>query len=67
MSDSEQTEFMAPTLAKYAEEGSAYYSTARLWDDGILDPLETRDARGQGIRASLNVPIEETKFGLFRM
>ncbi len=67
MSDDEQAEFMAPTLAKYEEEGSAYYSTARLWDDGILDPLETRDALGQGIRASLNVPIEETNFGLFRM
>ena len=58
---------MAPTLAKYEEEGSPYYSTARLWDDGILDPLETRDVLGQGIRASLNVPIDETNFGLFRM
>ena len=67
MSDDQQSEFMAPTLAKYDEEGSAYYSTARLWDDGILDPLETRDALGQGIRASLNVPIEDTNFGLFRM
>ena len=67
MSDEKQAEFMAPTLAKYEQEGSAYYSTARLWDDGIIDPLETRDALGQGIRASLNVPIEDTHFGLFRM
>ena len=67
MSDEEQTQFMAPTLAKYEEEGSAYYSTARRWDDGILDPVETRDALGQGIRAALNRPIEDTKFGVFRM
>ena len=67
MSDDQQSEFMAPTLAKYEQEGSTYYSTARLWDDGIIDPMETRDALGQGIRASLNVPIEDTNFGLFRM
>ncbi len=67
MSNIEQAEFMAPTLAKYQEEGSAYYSTARIWDDGILDPIETRAALGQGIRASLNVPIDDTSFGLFRM
>ena len=67
MSEEKQEAFMAPTLAKYAEEGSPYYSTARLWDDGILDPVETRDALGQGLRASLNAPIEESNFGIFRM
>ena len=57
----------APILEKYAREGSAYYSTARLWDDGIIDPATTRDVLGLAIAASLNAPIEETKFGVFRM
>jgi acetyl-CoA carboxylase carboxyltransferase component len=67
MSADEQKKFQAPILAKYDEEGSAYYSTARLWDDGILDPAETRDALGLALAASLNAPIEETRFGVFRM
>ncbi|MDX2094481.1 MAG: carboxyl transferase domain-containing protein [Alphaproteobacteria bacterium] len=54
-------------LEKYATESSAYYSTARLWDDGIIDPITTRDVLGLAIAASLNAPIEETKFGVFRM
>jgi len=54
-------------LAKYEREGSAYYSTARLWDDGIIDPASTRDVLGLALAASLNAPIEETKFGVFRM
>ena len=58
---------MAPTLSKYEEEDSPYYSTARIWDDGILDPLETRDALGRGLRAALNAPIEESNFGVFHM
>ena len=53
---SEQEEFKAPILAKYEEEGSPYYSTARLWDDGIIDPLDTRTALGLGIAAALNTP-----------
>ena len=56
-----------PILDKYATEGSAYYSTARLWDDGIIDPATTRDVLGLAIAASLNAPIEDTKFGVFRM
>ncbi len=56
-----------PILEKYATEGSAYYSTARLWDDGIIDPITTRDVLGLAIAASLNAPIEDTKFGVFRM
>ena len=67
MSEDEQAAFMAPTLSKYEEEGSAYYSTAHLWDDGILDPLETRAAIAAGISAALNAPIPETSFGVFRM
>jgi acetyl-CoA carboxylase carboxyltransferase component len=53
--------------AKYDEEGSPYYSTARLWDDGIIDPLDTRRVLALGISASLNAPIPETTFGVFRM
>src|SRR5216110_454038 len=58
---------MAPILAKYETEGSPYYATARLWDDGILDPLETRDALALGLAAALNAPIPETTYGVFRM
>ena len=54
-------------LAKYEEEGSAYYSTARLWDDGIIDPVDTRAVLSMSIAASLNKKWEETKYGVFRM
>jgi len=67
MSLEEQKAFMAPTLAKYEEEGNPYYSTARLWDDGILDPSETRDALGLSIAMSLNAPIPDHRVGVFRM
>jgi acetyl-CoA carboxylase carboxyltransferase component len=53
--------------AKYEEEGNPYYSTARLWDDGIIDPLDTRRVLALGLTASLNAPIPETTFGVFRM
>ncbi len=53
--------------AKYEAEGNPYYSTARLWDDGILDPLDTRRVLALGISAALNAPIPETTFGVFRM
>jgi len=59
--------FMAPTLATYEQEGSPYFSTARLWDDGIIDPADTRMVLGLGIAAGLNAPIPETHFGVFRM
>jgi 3-methylcrotonyl-CoA carboxylase beta subunit len=67
MSAAEREEFMAPTLAKYEAEGDPYYATARLWDDGILDPLETRGALALAIAAALNAPIPPTTFGVFRM
>ena len=67
MSPEDQQAFMAPTLAKYDEEGSAYYGSARIWDDGILDPLDTRMALGVGIAASLNALIADSDFGVFRM
>ena len=53
--------------AKYEEEGNPYYSTARLWDDGIIDPLDTRRVLALGLAAALNAPIPETQFGIFRM
>jgi 3-methylcrotonyl-CoA carboxylase beta subunit/propionyl-CoA carboxylase len=56
-----------PILDKYEEEGSPYYSTARLWDDGILDPLDTRQALALGLSAAYNAPIPEPRYGVFRM
>ena len=57
----------APILEKYETEGSPYYSTARLWDDGILDPVDTRHALGLGISAACNAPTASPRFGVFRM
>ena len=67
MSAEEQETFKAPTLAKYEQEGSPYYSTARLWDDGILDPVETRRVLGLTLSVCLNAPLRETNYGVFRM
>jgi 3-methylcrotonyl-CoA carboxylase beta subunit/propionyl-CoA carboxylase len=67
MTAEEQAEFKRPTLEKYEREGSPYYSTARLWDDGILDPPETRQVLGLALSACLNAPVNETKYGVFRM
>ena len=68
MTEVEQREFTRPTLEKYELESSCYYSSARLWDDGVLDPIETRNALALGIAASLNAPIPATaQFGVFRM
>src|SRR3989449_5116352 len=67
MSPQEQQDFMKPTLDKYAEEGNAYYSTARIWDDGIIDPADTRMVLALGISAAMNAPSAETRFGVFRM
>jgi acetyl-CoA carboxylase carboxyltransferase component len=67
LSAEEEQAIKKPILDKYELEGSPYYSTARLWDDGILDPARTRDALGLGLSASLNAPIPPAKFGIFRM
>jgi len=56
-----------PVLAKYETEGSPYYSTARLWDDGVIDPADTRKVLGLGLSIAYNAPIEEPRFGVFRM
>jgi acetyl-CoA carboxylase carboxyltransferase component len=63
----EQREFTQPILDKYESEGNPYYSTARLWDDGIIDPAETRAVLALGIAAAANAAPRATKFGIFRM
>jgi len=67
MNEAETAAFKQPILDKYEEEGSPYYSSARLWDDGVLDPTETRTALTLALSATLNAPIPEMKFGVFRM
>ena len=67
MTEAEKEALMKPILEKYEEEASPYFSTARLWDDGLLDPLETRSALALGIALSLNAPIPDYKVGIFRM
>jgi acetyl-CoA carboxylase carboxyltransferase component len=67
LSDAEVEALRAPILAKYEEEGSPYYSTARLWDDGVIPPADTRTVLGLGLSAALNAPIPEVRFGVFRM
>ena len=65
--DAEREVYRTEIRAKYEREGNPYYSTARLWDDGVIDPAQTRDVLAIVIAASLNAPIPETKFGVFRM
>ncbi len=67
MSGEELDEFRRPILEKYETEGSPYYSTARLWDDGVIDPRDTRDVLGLAISASLNAPFPDNRYGVFRM
>jgi 3-methylcrotonyl-CoA carboxylase beta subunit len=67
MSPEDERELAAPVLATYEAESSAYYSTARIWDDGILDPVETRAVLGLGIAISDGVPIADPRVGVFRM
>ncbi|MDO9430074.1 MAG: carboxyl transferase domain-containing protein, partial [Phenylobacterium sp.] len=59
--------FKAPVRDRYEAEGDPYFATARLWDDGIIDPAQTRDVLGLSISAALNAPIPDTRFGIFRM
>ncbi|TAG49200.1 MAG: methylcrotonoyl-CoA carboxylase [Betaproteobacteria bacterium] len=63
----EEEAFKQPIREQYEHEGHPYYATARLWDDGVIDPADTRRVLALGLAASLNAPIEETKFGVFRM
>jgi len=66
-SPAEEEEFKAPIRAQYETQGHPYYASARLWDDGIIDPAETRMTLALAISASLNAPIAPTQFGVFRM
>jgi 3-methylcrotonyl-CoA carboxylase beta subunit len=63
----EEADFKAPILAQYDVQGHPYYATARLWDDGVIDPADTRQVLALALSATLNAPIEETRFGVFRM
>ena len=63
----EEAEFRRPTLEKYEREGHPLYSSARLWDDGIIDPAKTREVLALSLSAALNAPVPDTKFGVFRM
>lgn len=67
MTPEEQAAFKQPILDKYEREGNPYYSTARLWDDGIIDPAQTRRVLALALSAALNKPTQATRYGVFRM
>ena len=66
-SKEDEEAFKAPIREQYETQGHPYYASARLWDDGIIDPADTRRVLGLGLSAAMNAPAEETKFGIFRM
>ncbi|MEJ0046962.1 MAG: carboxyl transferase domain-containing protein [Rhodospirillales bacterium] len=66
-SEAEIAAIREPVLADYRRQGSAWYATSELWDDGILDPPDTRNAIAIGLSAALNAPIGESRFGVFRL
>ncbi len=66
-SEQDEQQLKQPILEQYERQGHPYYSSARLWDDGVIDPAQTRDVLGLALSASLNAPIEPTRFGVFRM
>jgi 3-methylcrotonyl-CoA carboxylase beta subunit len=63
----EEEAFKAPIRQQYEDQGHPYYASARLWDDGVIDPTDTRRVLALALSASLNAPIAETRFGVFRM
>jgi 3-methylcrotonyl-CoA carboxylase beta subunit len=63
----EEEVFKNPIRKQYEEQGHPYYASARLWDDGIIDPVDTRRVLSLGLSASMNAPIPDTRFGVFRM
>ena len=65
--EAEQAAFKAPIREQYEHQGHPYYASARLWDDGIIDPLDTRRVVGLGLSVALNAPVEQSRFGIFRM
>ncbi|MGT0249903.1 methylcrotonoyl-CoA carboxylase [Burkholderia pyrrocinia] len=66
-STDEEEAFKQPIRDQYERQGHPYYASARLWDDGVIDPAQTRDVLGLGLAASMNAPIDDTRFGVFRM
>ena len=66
-SDQEQAQIKQPILDQYEHQGHPYYSSARLWDDGVIDPAQTREVLALGLSAALNAPIDSTRFGVLRM
>lgn len=66
-SAAQEQAFKAPIIKTYEQQGHPYFASARLWDDGVIDPIQTRDVIALGLSAALNKPIEETRFGIFRM
>ena len=65
--EEDEEAFKAPIREQYEREGNPFYASARLWDDGVIEPAETRAVLGLSISAALNAPIERTTFGVFRM
>ena len=65
--DEEEDAFKAPIRAQYEHQGNPFYASARLWDDGVIEPAQTRAVLGLSLSAALNAPIERTRFGVFRM
>jgi len=63
----EEEAFKAPIREQYEHQGHPYYASARIWDDGIIAPADSRRVLGLGLSAALNAPVEETRFGVFRM
>jgi 3-methylcrotonyl-CoA carboxylase beta subunit len=63
----EEAAFKQPIKDQYEHRGHPYYASARLWDDGVIDPADTRTVLGLGLSAALNKPIDDTRFGVFRM
>ena len=63
----EEEAFKSPIRKQYEDQGNPYYATARLWDDGVIDPKDTRMVLGLGLSAAMNAPIEKTDYGVFRM
>jgi len=66
-SKDEEEAFKAPIREQYERQGHPYYATARLWDDGVIDPAQTRTVLGLGLSAAMNAPIDKTDYGVFRM
>jgi 3-methylcrotonyl-CoA carboxylase beta subunit len=66
-SEEEEASFKQPIKEQYEHQGHPYFASARLWDDGVIDPADTRTVLGLGLSAALNAPIPDVKFGLFRM